>query len=264
MKAIVFVGGGRITSALLAGLKLAKYRTPLLVYDHNLHKLRKLRRAYGVTTEKNLKRAIAQAGILVIAVRPGSLNDLLEEIGPVNRPLIAVSLAAGVPLARLWRRLGRPVLWARAMPSPVCRIGRGLTALTFPRRFPASAQREVTNLFAAVGQVLEIPEKQFDAFTVTYSCSHGYHALSTLTEAAEEQGLQRKAALVAAAHALADGIAAWRDGNTSLKNLLREAATPGGIAANVIESMDRAGHKKCIESGLAAGLSRAKSNSTLI
>ncbi|HXZ32697.1 MAG TPA: pyrroline-5-carboxylate reductase dimerization domain-containing protein [Terriglobales bacterium] len=262
MKAIVFVGGGRITSALLAGLRLAKYSVPLLVHDHHPRKLRQLNKLYGVKTEENLQRAIAQARILVVAVRPASISGLLREVSPVARTLPAVSLAAGIPLATLRKRL--PVRWARAMPSPTCRSGRGLTALTFAGDFPATAKREVRKLFAKGGEILEIPERKFDVFTVTYSCSHGYHALAALADSAEKLGLDKKLALTAAAHALADGIVAWRDGHISLERLLHEAATPGGIAAGVMESMKRAGYKKVVLRGLAAGLSRARQNSKLI
>jgi pyrroline-5-carboxylate reductase len=260
MKTTVFLGGGRITGALLAGLRLAKYRGPLVVYDRHPEKLRRLQKLYRVRSEPSLPRAVAQADLLIIAVRPSSVGSLLEEIGRIGRPLIVVSLAAGVPLSFLRMRLGPPVRWARAMPSPVCRSGRGLTALTFARGFPAVAKREVKSLFALVGPVLEIPEREFDAFTVTYSCSHGYHALSTLAAAAEKLGLRRKTALAAATHALADGIAAWRDDDVPLKALLYEAATPGGIAATVMESMNRAGYKKVVERGLTAGLSLARKN----
>jgi len=260
MKATVFLGGGRITGALLAGLRLARYSGPLVVYDRHPEKLRLLRKRYGVTVERELQQAVSQARLLIIAVRPGSVIGLLQEIGTVNRPIIAVSLAAGIPLALLRRWLRSPVRWARAMPSPVCRSGRGLTALTFARDFPAAAKREVRNLFARVGPVLEIPERKFDAFTVTYSCSHGYHALSTLAASAEKLGLDRKTALIAGAHALADGITAWGEGNVSLEALLHEAATPGGIAATVMEAMNRAGYKRVVQRGLTAGLARARRN----
>lgn len=260
MKTIVFLGGGRITGALLAGLRRAKYRGPLAVYDHHRQKLRRLQELYGVRTERSLERAVAQADLLIVAVRPVSVRGLLQEIGEISKPMIAVSLAAGVPLSFLHKCLGPRVRWARAMPSPACRTGRGLTALTFARDFPASAKQEVRSLFTRVGPILEIPEKKFDAFTVTFSCSHGYHALATLAAAAGSTGLDRKTALIAAAHALADGIVTWREGNISLDALLQEAATPGGIAATVMETMNRAGYRAIVEGGLAAGLSVARKN----
>jgi pyrroline-5-carboxylate reductase len=260
MKTTVFLGGGRIAGALLAGLWLAKYPGSLVVYDRHDEKARRLQKLYGVTTESSLERAVANAHLLIIAVRPASVSGLLQEIGRIDHPLIAVSLAAGVPLSFLQRRLGPRVRWARAMPSPACRSGRGLTALAFAHDFPDAAKREIRSLFARVGPVLEISEKKFDAFTVTYSCSHGYHALATLASAAERLGLDRKTALTAAAHALADGIAAWREGNISLDALLHEAATPGGIAARVMETMNRKGYKKVVARGLAAGFSLARKN----
>lgn len=262
MKATVFLGGGRITSAMLAGLQLAAYGQPIVVHDRHSEKLRKLKRQFGVTVEPDLHRAVESAQLLIIAVRPDSVRGLLKEVGTrkIRRQLTAVSLAAGIPLSKLRAGLRSPVQWARAMPSPVCRIGRGLTALTFGRDLSGAARAKVRDLFALVGGVLDIPENQFDAFTVTFSSSHGYHALAALIEAAEAIGLDRKRAQIAATHALADGIAAWRGGNLHLKELLEEAATPGGIAATVMASLDDAGYSSIIARGLRAGIRKARKN----
>jgi pyrroline-5-carboxylate reductase len=260
VKATVFLGGGRITGALVAGLRLAKYDKPIIVHDRNPSKLRQLKKQHGVTVEPSLHRAVEQAGLLIIAVRPDSVSDLLLEIGRIDRPLTLVSLAAGIPLSKLRARLRSPARWVRSMPSPVCRSGRGLTALTFDRAFSRTARSEVRDLFEQVGTVLEIPESQFDAFTVTYSSSHGYHALAALAACARQLGLNRKTALTAAAHALADGILSWREGGIPLDRLLQEAATPGGIAAAVMSAMDSSGYERSIQQGLRAGMARARKN----
>jgi pyrroline-5-carboxylate reductase len=149
------------------------------------------------------------------------------------------------------------------MPSPVCRSGYGLTAITFDRGFSSDARTEVRTFFALVGKVVQIPEKQFDAFTVTFSSSHGYHALATLVDAAERLGLDRKSARLAAAHALADGIAACREGTSSLEELLQEAATPGGTAAAVMNALNDSGYRQTIARGLRAGVKQAGRNAKL-
>jgi pyrroline-5-carboxylate reductase len=261
VKATVFLGGGRITSALLAGLRLAGYGRSIVVHDRHAEKLQKLKREYGIAVEPNLHRAVESADLLMIAVRPDFVRELLKEIGTrkSHRKFTAVSLAAGVPLSQLRAGLGS-AQWARAMPSPVCRTGRGLTALTFGRDISGAARAKVRSLFTRVGGVLEIPENQFDAFTVTYSSSHGYHALSTLIDAAEAIGLNRKSARVAAAHALADGIAAWRAGSSPLEDLLQEASTPSGTAAAVIASINDAGYARIVQQGLRAGIRQARKN----
>jgi pyrroline-5-carboxylate reductase len=260
MSTLVFLGGGRITSAMLAGLRLAKTKHRLVVHDRNPGKLRDLSKQYAVAVEPDLQKAVEQADMLIVAVRPSSVTELLHSVGKPNRSLLAVSLAAGVPLRRLTKALGSPVRWARAMPSPVCRSGRGLTGVTFPRTLPSRDRRRVIDFFATFGQVIEIPERKFDAFTVTYSCSHGYHALAALARAGQAAGLDRRRALIAGAHALADGIIAWREGKDSLESLLEEAATPGGIAATTMAAMDAAGYRKAVGKGVRAGLRRARAN----
>lgn len=262
MKATVFLGGGRITCALLSGLRLSAYDQPVVVHDRHPRKLQQLKRQFGVAVEPDLHRAVESAHLLIIAVRPDSVRGLLKEIVTRNirRRLTAVSLAAGVPLSELRAGLGPPVRWARAMPSPVSRSGRGLTALSFDRSLSGAARAEVRSLFSRVGTVVEIPENQFDAFTVTFSSSHGYHALSTLVDAAVAIGLDRKSARLAAAHALADGIEAWRAGSLPLEELLREAATPGGTAAAVMAAVNDAGYARIMAQGLRAGVRRARKN----
>src|ERR1017187_8764900 len=236
MSTVVFLGGGRITSAMLAGLRLGETRHRLGVHDRNPGKLRDLKKRYAVAVEPDLKSAVKQADLLIVAVRPSSIRELLRMVGKVNRRLLAVSLAAGVPLRVLSKTAGSQMDWARAMPSPVCRSGHGLTALTFPRTLPRADRKRVRDFFASFGQVVEIPESKFDAFTVTYSCSHGFHALAALARAAQEAGL---------------------DGNTAL---LEEAATPGGIAEATASAMDAAGYGRAVRQGVAAGLRRARAN----
>ena len=260
MSTIVFLGGGRITSAMLAGLRLAKVRHRLVVHDRNPNKLRNLKKEFKVQVEPSLEKAVGRADILIIAVRPASVHELLGAIGGVRRPVLAVSVAAGVPLRMLRKSLGPPARWVRAMPSPVCRSGRGLTAITFPGLLPSRDRQRVRELFASFGAVVEVSELRFDAFTVTYSSSHGYHALATLAEAAERAGLDRKTALLASAHALGDGIVAWREGQHSLEDLLEEAATPGGIAATTMAGADAAGYRHAVRQGVLKGLRRARAN----
>ena len=167
MKATVFLGGGRITSALVAGLRLAGYRGEIVVYDRNPEKLGALRREVQVETARDLKAAMLKAHMLIAAVRPGSVAGILDEIAAcgVASPRLCISLAAGIPLKNLRARFRPAVHWVRAMPSPVCRVGRGLTALSFDRSVTKSERSQVRKFFEQVGSVVQISEKQFDAFT---------------------------------------------------------------------------------------------------
>jgi len=263
MRPTVFLGAGCITGALVAGLRLAEYERPILVYDRNPKKSRLLRSEFSVDIAPDLRSAVEQAEMLIVAVRPASVSGLLDEVaacGTFQRPKLWASLAAGVPLRSLKAQLGPPARWVRAMPSPVSRIGHGLTALCFDRGVAKTERARVRRLFQHVGQVLQIPERQFDVFTTTYSSSHGYHALQTLAQAAQRAGLDRATALIAAAHALSAGILYWKENGQSLAQLLHEAATPGGIAAATMLGMDKSGYAKVVANGLKAGIAQARRN----
>jgi pyrroline-5-carboxylate reductase len=261
MKATVFLGGGHITGALAAGLRLAGDRREIVVYDRHPEKVRALRRESRVEIARDLKSAIERAEILIVAVRPGSVKEMLGEIAACGGrlPRACVSLAAGIPIENLRAWLPR-VKWARAMPSPVCRIGRGLTPVCFDRGLAKVDRARVRTLFERVGPVLDLPESQFDAVTAASSPTHGYHALAHLAKAAQSAGLSSKTALIAAAHALADGIEYWRQIGASVEELLVEAATPGGIAAATMAAMDKAGYGRVVSSGIRSGIAQAQQN----
>jgi pyrroline-5-carboxylate reductase len=260
-KAIVFLGGGRITSALVAGLRLSGYEREIVVYDRNPEKMRELRREFRVEVARDLKSAVRRAEMLIVAVRPASVKEMLCEVVACGAaPRLCVSLAAGVPLRNLRTWLGSGARWARAMPSPVCRIGRGLTPVCFDRSVRKSERDRVRRFFGRVGVVIDLPESQFDAITAAHSPTHGYHALATLAKAVQHAGLDRKTALLAAAHALCDGIGYWRESGESLDDLLREAATPGGIAASTMSAMDTAGYAGVVQKGIRAGVKQARLN----
>jgi len=261
MKAMVFLGGGHITGAMAAGLRLAGFEETIVVYDRHPEKVRVLRSESRVEMARNLKSAVERAGMLVIAVRPGSVREVLEEVAAcgAKAPRLCVSLAAGIPLKNLRSWLGPEVHWARAMPSPVCRIGRGLTPVSFDRSVSQPERVRVRRFFKHVGPVLDLSERELDAITAAHSPTHGYHALAALAKAAQAAGLDRDTA----AHALGDGILYWRESGQTLEELLGEAATPGGIAAATMAAMDASGYARAVGNGIRAGVKRARHNARL-
>ena len=105
MKAMVFLGGGRITGALAAGLRLAGYDGEIVVYDRNPEKVRALRRESRVEMARDLKSAVASRGRDADCCGAAGVGArrLLEEIAAcgVAAPKLCVSLAAGIPLRKL-------------------------------------------------------------------------------------------------------------------------------------------------------------------
>ena len=112
MKAIVFLGGGRITSALVAGLRLAGDRHRLVVYDRHPEKLRALRRECGVEIARDLGSAVSPGEMLVIAVRPGSVKEMLDEVAECGLYESGWSYHPCLPFLR-FRTPGPSASWLR-------------------------------------------------------------------------------------------------------------------------------------------------------
>jgi len=250
---------------MIAGLRAGKYAAAIAVHDHRVERMRLLRRAHGARVEPDLEAGVRAAQLIVLAVRPDAAEETLRELnvalerGGARGPRkILVSVMAGLPLARLQKRIRAGVRWARAMPSPLCESGNGLTALTFGSGCDQETRAAVCCLFGTFGQVVLLPEHQFDAFTVLYSPSHGVHALSALADAGVEAGLSSKTALKAAAHALGGAVAALTTSRGGLKRMVRLATTPGGTAEATMAGMESAGYRYAVAQGVQQGIARAR------
>src|ERR1700747_2446808 len=104
---------------MLAGLELSKTRYRLVVHDRNPGKLRDLKKQYKAAVEPALDSALKQADLLIAAVRPDSVRELLGSVQrllaktnrgvPRKKRTLAISLAAGVPLRMLSELTGPTV-----------------------------------------------------------------------------------------------------------------------------------------------------------
>src|ERR1700721_3669473 len=79
-EATLFLGGGRITGALAAGLRLAGDKRTIVVYDRHPEKVRALQSESRVEVARDLRSAIEGAEMLIVAVRPGSVKEMLAQV----------------------------------------------------------------------------------------------------------------------------------------------------------------------------------------
>src|SRR5512135_2136077 len=108
-KTIAFLGAGNMAEALVKGMLRAGVATPeeIVLTDRRKERLDELAGRYGVRTTTDNKAAAAQAAIIVLSVKPQVMNKLLAEISPaLDGKKLVISIAAGVPLAAVERRVG--------------------------------------------------------------------------------------------------------------------------------------------------------------
>src|SRR6267143_1040373 len=130
-KKLGFIGAGNMGEALFKGLLKTKAARPeqIHVSARRPERVQELVKAYGVRGGSNAEVA-RESDVVVLCVKPQILDQVLRGISPeVSREKLIVSVAAGVPIAAIERRLHPPMRIVRAMPNTPATVGAAATAL---------------------------------------------------------------------------------------------------------------------------------------
>lgn len=148
--------------------------------------------AYATETRADANRlAVEGAQVVLVAVKPAMVRDLLAEIGDSLAPgTVVVSVAAGVTAATMESLLPDSVSVVRAMPNTPAVIGKAVTGVSAGSRTEPEDLSVVRSLFETVGEVVEVPESQLDALSTISGSGPAYVFLliEALTEAAVQKG----------------------------------------------------------------------------
>jgi pyrroline-5-carboxylate reductase len=185
---IAFIGAGNMAEALIARLK-SHY---LIAADIDAKRLNYIGKKYRIRTAECNSAACRFGDVIVLAVKPQQLGEVL---GAVQGKKLIVSIAAGVPLRYLEKKLpGARVV--RAMPNNPCMAGAGMTALAKGRRATLRDLQVAERIFKAVGEVMAVPEKWMDAVTGLSGSgpAFAYLVIEALTSGGIRAGLPKKVA----------------------------------------------------------------------
>ncbi|WP_433682436.1 pyrroline-5-carboxylate reductase [Nocardia sp. CA-119907] len=264
MTRVAVIGGGRIGEALIAGLlESGRAARDLVVVETHPDRAELIADRLGVRVTDSIADAIVGADILVIAVKPGDVDTVLTQLAKAeldsDRDQILVSLAAGVPTARLENKLpaGFPVV--RVMSNTPMLVGQGMSVLAPGRYARAEQLAQVTELLAAVGKVATVTEAQMDAVTAVSGSGPAYFFLvvEAMIDAGVGLGLTRDVATQLVVQTMI-GSAALLEGSGQTAVELRAAVTsPAGTTAAAVRELERGGVRSAFLEALHAAKQRS-------
>lgn len=198
---------------------------------------------------------------VLLAVKPQQLDAVAAQAPPADpgAPPLLISVLAGVSLARLQRLFpGRRLV--RAVPNTPSLVGAGLTALAFGTGVEPEAREWVQALFARVGEVMELPESQLDAFLALTSSGPAYVALvaEAMADGAVAAGLPRALALRLAHRTLAGTAALLQEQELHPAQLKDMVASPGGTTIAGLRQLERAGVRSALIEAVVAAAERSR------
>lgn len=259
---VAILGFGAIGTALAEGLTTPSARYELEVTTRSGASLRRCDllgvRGHAIEQDPQANRRLAStADIVILAVKPEGIPDLIREIAdclPAGSAL--VSVAAGISLEVLRRLAPEGSGVFRSMPNLPVRVGKGMTGLATPAGTPERARARVNELFASVGETMWVDESKLDSIVALSGSGPAYvaYVLEQIQRQYEEAGAERDAARRASLAMLRDSCDANEQsgrGGGALTDEARRAAgvlKEGGFGA-ILEEAIEAARLRSIELG---------------
>lgn len=260
---IGFLGAGKMATALAKGFINGGLAAPgqILAGDPAEAARTAFARETGArATESNI--AVAKfAGVIVVAVKPGCVKDLLAEVRSHITPRrLVVSIAAGVTIGQLEGSLDAGARVVRVMPNTPALIGASASAFARGRAATAEDGALARRLLEAVGIVFELKEPLLDAVTGLSGSgpAYFYAIIEALSDGGVAAGLPREVATkLAAQTALGSARMVLETGlhPGALKDMV---TSPGGTTIDGLHELEKGGVRGVLISAVRAASDKAR------
>jgi len=260
---ICFIGGGNMASSLISGLINNQHNaSDITVTDPDQNKLDQLNQQFSVNTEINNLKAIENANVIVLAVKPQILKEVCNSLKDSickNRPLI-ISIAAGIRSTDIDRWLGGNNAIVRCMPNTPALIQAGATGLYANNNTLAEQKTTADTILSSAGITLWVEnEAQLDAVTAVSGSGPAYFFLflEAMQKAGIELGLDEKAAGLLARQTALGAARMALEGDDDAATLRSKVTSKGGTTAAAIASFENNHFSDIISQALTAAHDRA-------
>lgn len=259
---IAFLGAGNMAEALLKGLLRSGAKADQIIATARRDERRnELARQYSIRVEEDNLTATRGAQVIVLAVKPQALDKLLTQIAPaIDEGKLIISIAAGVPIAAIERRLGKGARIIRSMPNTPALVGAGATAIAAGEHATENDLALAKALFDAVGTTTVVEEGQLDAVTGLSGSGPAYVFLviEALSDAGVKVGLPRYTALALAAQTVLGSAKLLLETGAHPGHLKDQVTSPGGTAIAGLHTLESGGLRTTLIDAVEAATVRAK------
>jgi pyrroline-5-carboxylate reductase len=259
---VCILGAGNMGRALIGGLLRAGTRPEQVnVLEPDAATRARLAHELGITATADPAVALAEAAVVVLAVKPQDARTLLTTLGPsllASRALL-ISVAAAVTLAALERWCPK-VPAVRAMPNRPALLGAGATGAYASAAVGVPLRRLAESVLGATGIVVWVHEEAaLDVVTALSGSGPAYFFLlaELMSEAAGELGLDATSARrLAVATLYGSGLMA-QAADTDLEALRQAVTSPGGTTDAALSAFAAADLKGAVRAALGAAVARS-------
>ena len=262
-KKIAFIGGGAMAEAIIKGILGGCLIAASDIYVGNRTQKRcdYLKATYGVQAMTDNKAAVAEADLVIFAVKPQVAPVALTPalLAHVKPSAWVLSLMGSVSIEQLHAYApGLPVV--RTMPNTPLAVGAGMTAICCDEAVTESMRADAAAIFSSCGEIEFVDEKAIEAITAISGCGPGYCfvIIDALADAGVRAGLPRALAIKLAAQTMAGSGKLCVESGLHPAQLRDQVTSPGGTTIAGIHALENHGVRGAFYDAVMAVLARSQ------
>jgi len=260
---ITFIGCGNMGRSLIGGL-IANGQSvnSITGTDINAEQRQTAASQFNIEVLEDNRQAIKDADIVVLAVKPQSMQETLQAITAdlaQEKPLL-ISIAAGIQLSHLEQWAGEELAIVRSMPNTPALIQSGATALC-ANQFTSDTQRDLAEaIMRSVGLVLWLDDETLmDAVTALSGSGPAYYFLimEVMEKAATQLGLSQEHARILTLQTAFGAAKMALESNHDAASLRKQVTSPGGTTEQALNVLLEGGIEQLFDDALTAAKNRS-------
>jgi pyrroline-5-carboxylate reductase len=263
-KVVGFIGAGNMGEVLIRGLiQSGKVKpTDIIASEANPERLEYIAKTYGIRTTASNIELVEKASIVIIAVKPQNIDDLLDELASSSHEEhLFISIAAGITTEKLAKKMHHKSGIIRVMPNAPASVLAGIAAL-YPGRniTPEDLQRAVS-IFECVGKTVIIKnEALMDVVTGLSGSGPAFvfMVIESLSDAGVQLGISRKESSLLAAQTVFGAAKMLLETGKHPSELKDIVATPGGTTFAGLKSLEKGNFRSTIMDAVEAATVRSR------
>lgn len=262
---IAVIGGGTMGEAMVKCFLTRKVATPqdITVSDMSLPRREWISKEYGVSSLADNGKAIVDADLIILAVKPSDLFKVMEDIlkaSSLQARALILSIVAGATLSSLCHGLDHSAV-IRAMPNMPAQIGEGITVWTATAEVDHKQKQTVRSLLGSLGKEVYVTEEKYlDMATALSGSGPAYVFLfvEALIDAGVHIGLPRNISQELVMQTILGTTHALRETGKHPAELRNMVTSPGGTTAEALLQLEKANFRSSIVEAVVIACDKAK------
>lgn len=209
----------------------------------------------GIDVTKDNREAVMASEMVILAVKPYNVEQVLEEISDVLDPArhIVISAASGVTIARMRYKVGHDLTLFRAMPNTATLVRSSITCICHDSATIEQSDM-VHSLFNHVGRSVEVREDLMEAATVLGACGIAYamRFIRAMTQGGIQIGFSAELASLIASQTVKGAAELLLQGDSHPESEIDKVTTPKGCTIVGLNEMEHSGFSSSLIKGIVS------------